>query len=126
MIGNVRGSFAGGQARRVSDAHRMIGELLLSLGVTPHLCGYDPLCDGIRMTAERDRKNAMHPNEMCMAVELLCGAPNGEHAIRDAIAVGFTERNDLHAAIFPFSARPTNSEFVCTLAELVRNRMTQP
>ena len=117
---------ARGSVRRVSDAHRVIGELLLSLGVTPHLCGYDPLCDGIRITAERECACIAHPNELFAAVEALCSVSNGEHAIRDAIGVGFTAPDDLHARIFPFTDRPTNSEFVCTLAELVRDRITQP
>ena len=123
MNSHERFSFAGGQARRVSDAHRMIGELLLKLGVTPHLVGFDSLCGGIRMTAEQDRASVLHPGEICTAVEALSGAANGEHAIRDAINAGFLERSDLHAKIFPFSDRPSNSEFVCTIAELVRSRM---
>lgn len=113
-----------GSERRVSDAHRAVGELLLTLGVTPHLSGYDPLSDGIRMTAERKRACAAHRNELFEAVETLCGTTNGEHAIRDAIDVGFASPGDLHAQIFPYTDRPTNAEFVCTLAELVRDRLT--
>lgn len=114
---------AAGHARRVSDAHRVVGELLLELGVAPHLVGYDPLCDGIRIASEQDRTWAVQPAALNAAVETLCDASNGEHAIRDAIGVGFLRPDDLHARIFPFSKRPSNSEFVCTLAELVRDRM---
>lgn len=106
-----------GETRRTGDAHRVVGELLLRFGITPHLSGYDPLSSGIRLTAERERKAG-----------LLCPGEDEprylrEHAMRDAIRAGFLYTDAIHTQIFPFSERPSNSEFVCTLAALAHDRI---
>ena len=115
-----------GTLRRREDASRVVGELLLQCGITPHLCGFEPLSDGIRMTAERRRAQGRPPlDELQPAVGSLCGKHSPEHAIRDAIGAGFLFADTLHARVFPFSDRPSSAEFICTLAELVMDRITQ-
>ncbi len=110
--------------RRTADAHRMIGELMLRMGIEPHLVGFEPLCDGVRIAAEQERTSgAASPNGIYPAIGDLCETDAGEHAIRDAIGVGFLNPGGIHAEIFPFSDRPSNFEFICTVAELVRDRI---
>ena len=117
------GQTARGSERRTEDAHRLIGELLLRMGIGPHLVGFDPLCEGIRILAEQDREAGFSPADVFPLIEELCGVTNGEHAVRDAICAGFLHPEEIHSQIFPFSNRPSNCEFICTLAELVRNRI---
>ncbi len=113
-----------GGDRRAADAHRMVGELLLRLGIGPHLVGFEPLCEGVRFAAEQDRVfGAASPAEVLPAIEDLCDVVSGEHAMRDAIGVGFLNPDGIHTEIFPFSDRPSNFEFICTVAELVRDRI---
>ena len=110
--------------RRTADAHRMIGELMLRMGIEPHLVGFEPLCDGVRIAAEQERTSgAASPKGVYPAIGDLCETDAGEHAIRDAIGVGFLNPGGIHAEIFPFSDRPSNFEFICTVAELVRDRI---
>ena len=106
--------------RSGAPAQRAAGELLLRFGVTPHLCGFDPLCGAIRFSAERDRTEppSVGMRQICGA---LCRERSPEHALRDAIGIGFLTADGIHAEIFPFSNRPGSAEFVCTLAELVRD-----
>ena len=115
-----------GRMRRRGDASRTAGELLLRFGITPHLCGYEPLCEGVRIVAERERKDERPPlSELQPAVGRLYGEQSPEHAMRDAIGAGFLGPDEIHARLFPFSDRPSSAEFICTLAELVMDRMTQ-
>lgn len=118
----------GGDAtqRCAEDATRIIGELLLRLGITPHLKGYEPLREGVRITAERERSVARPPlTDLRPMVGRICGEHSPEHAIHDAIGVGFLSAEEIHARIFPFSDRPSSAEFICTLAELVSDRIAQ-
>ena len=111
---------------RERDASRTAGELLLRFGITPHLCGYEPLCEGVRIVAEREREREHPPlAELQPAVGRLLGEQSPEHAMRDAIGVGFLGPDEIHARLFPFSDRPSSAEFICTLAELVMDRITQ-
>lgn len=115
-----------GRMRRERDASRTAGELLLRLGVTPHLCGYEPLCEGVRIVAERERERERPPlSELQPAVGRLLGNFGPEHAMRDAIGVGFLSTDGIHARLFPLSVRPGSAEFICTLAELVSDRIAQ-
>ena len=115
-----------GCMRRRGDASRTAGELLLLFGITPHLCGFEPLCEGVRIVAERERTRERPPlSELQPAVGRLLGEQSPEHAIRDAIGVGFLDADEIHARLFPFSDRPSSAEFICTLAELVCDRITQ-
>lgn len=117
----------GGKDRgREQRAQRIVEELLLRCGITPHLCGFDPLSNLIRMAAERDRSRGTGPlSDLQPMLGLLFRACNPEHAMRDAIGVGFLGSDEIHTTLFPFSDRPCSAEFVCTLAELVRDRMAQ-
>ena len=105
---------------------RIVGELLLRFGITPHLCGFDPLSSTIRMAAEEDRTCGMQPASVLQpTLGALCCESDPAHAMRDAIGVGFLGADEIHAKIFPFSDRPSSAEFICTLAELVRDRIAQ-
>ena len=71
--------FAYGGAERMPhrerDASRTAGELLLRFGITPHLCGFEPLCEGVRIVAEREREDERPPlSELQPAVGRLLGA----------------------------------------------------
>ena len=122
--------FAYGGAERMPhrerDASRTAGELLLRFGITPHLCGFEPLCEGVRIVAEREREDERPPlSELQPAVGRLLDEHSPEHAMRDAIGVGFLSADAIHTQLFPFSDRPSNAEFICTLAELVSDRIAQ-
>ena len=113
--------------RKQWDApQRAAGEVLLQFGITPHLVGFDPLCSAIRILAERDRTEGecsffgTQPT-----VSALWQDVDTEHAIRDALGVGFLGSDEIHARVFPFSDRPSSGEFVCTVAELLRDRMAE-
>ena len=115
-----------GLLRRRGDASRTAGELLLEFGITPHLCGFEPLCEGVRIVAEREREDERPPlSELQPAVGRLLDEHSPEHAMRDAIGVGFLGPDEIHARLFPFSDRPGSAEFICTLAELVMDRIAQ-
>ena len=58
-----------------------------------------------------------------VGLETLCDHVSQEHSMRDAIGAGFLNTDDIHARLFPFSDRPSNAEFIYTLAELVRDRI---
>ncbi len=129
MLTEERLFFDGGarrMPRRERDASRTAGELLLRFGITPHLCGFEPLCEGVRIVAERERACERPPlAQLQPAVERLCGEHSPEHAMRDAIGVGFLSPDEIHARLFPFSDRPSSAEFICTLAEMVCDRIAQ-
>ena len=124
-----RQSFAydgGGTLRRREDASRVVGEMLLQCGITPHLSGYEPLSDGIRITAERVRTHERPPlAELHPAVGSLCGEHSPEQAMRGAIGVGYLLSEETRAQIVSFPDRPSSAEFICTLAELVLDRIAQ-
>lgn len=106
--------------RRKEDAARLIGELLLRCGITPHLCGFESLSEGVRITAERGRGSERPPlSDLQTAVNSICGAFSPEHAMRNAIGAGFFSRDAICARSFPFPDRPSSAEFICTLAEMV-------
>ncbi len=112
--------------RRKGDASRCAAELLLQFGITPHLSGFEPLTEGVRMTAERERRSMRPPiRDLEPAMRDLCGECRPEHAMRDAIGAGFAGTNEVFARVFPFSDRPGSAEFICTLAELVSDRITE-
>lgn len=117
---------AGKTMRRTEDASRVAGELLLRCGITPHLCGFEPLKEGVRITAERSRASIRPPlAELQPAVGGLCGERSPDHAMRDAISVGFLSTDEIHTRFFPYADRPSSTEFICTLAELVADRIAQ-
>lgn len=120
------GKSDGGRTLREEDPERIIGELLLRFGITPHLKGYEPLREGVRITAERRRSSGRSPlADLGPTVGKICGERSTETAIHDAIGVGFLSADAIHTQLFPFSDRPSNAEFICTLAELVSDRIAQ-
>ena len=124
VVRSDTGRYVKRDARREENAQRVVGELLLRFGITPHLSGFDPLCGAIRIASERDRTNVMPPfYRIQPMVGELCRESNPDHALRDAIGVGFLRTDPMQAQLFPFSDRPSIAEFVCTLAELARDRI---
>ena len=120
------GRGAGRTLRREEDASRVVGELLLQCGITPHLLGFELLREQVRITAKRERlKNRPTLRDLRSATGSLCGACSAEHAVRDAIGAGFLSADGIHTRLFPFSDRPGSAEFVCTLAELALDRIAQ-
>lgn len=107
-----------------SDApHRQIGEALLRIGIEPHLCGFDTLSDGIRITAERELRFAPFRTHMEPTLGSLNGTAGWEHMMRDAIRAGFLNADEVQAKLFPYTDRPGNAEFVCTLAAALCDRI---
>ena len=109
---------------RTRDAGRCVSELLMGLGIAPHLKGYAALRDGVRMLAETSRTRRIRTNEDLYP---LLGEKGSqiEHAVRDAIRTAW-ERNAETAAqtdLFFGIEQPTNAVFLYTLAERVRDRM---
>lgn len=112
--------------RRREDASRVVEELLLQCGITPHLSGFEPLSGGIRITAERERSHGRPPlAELQPAVGSLCGERSPEHAMRDAIGAGHLLSEEISTHLVSFPDRPSSAEFICTLAELVTDRIAQ-
>ena len=105
---------------------RAAEEMLLQFGITPHLGGFDPLCSVVRMMAEQDRSVGAPPFYGAQpTVAGLWQETDTAHAIRDALGAGFLGPDEIQAQIFPFSDRPSSAEFVCTVAELLRDRIAQ-
>ena len=101
-----------GSANRTGDAQRTTGEMLLRFGITPHFCGFGSLYCGICVRAEREQTGEIPP-----------GGYLRESAMREAIGGGFLNAGAIGTEPFSRARRPTNSEFICTLAELIRDRV---
>lgn len=111
---------------RREDARRAAEELLLACGITPHLCGFAPLSEGVRITAERKRKRTgLMITELEQTMARLCGERGAEHAMRDAIGAGFLGTDGIRSQLFPYADRPSCAEFICTLAELVIDSISE-
>ena len=108
------------------EPQRAAAEMLLQFGITPHLGGFDPLCSEIRMMAERNRSEGVPPFFGARpTIAALWQDADTEHAIRDALSAGFMGPDGIHMQTFPFADRPSSAEFVCTIAELLRDRISQ-
>lgn len=111
--------------RRVNSLDEKISNIFISIGIPPHIKGYQYLREGIKMTVE-------NPSAInCVTTELYPGiaekfdtsASKVERAIRHAIEVawnrGRTEAiNSIFGArVYIGSERPTNSEFIALVAD---------
>ena len=121
----------GGQIE--ADPDILVRKALLELGVPEHLIGYPYLVDAVSMVVQdtsllRKVTKGLYP---------MVGTKNGvtpsrtERAIRHAIEVS-TDRVDMDIAkeyfgntISPSKGKPTNSEFIARVANIVRQRMAE-
>ena len=102
---------------------RIIGDLMLDLGIMPHLNGYLPLFEGVRILAGADRTQYISYSEVIPQVNALTGLSDSRSAMRTAIAQGAARAQDRYRAVFHHTSKPTNMEFLCTVAEIVRDRV---
>lgn len=107
---------------RMRNRCRMIGETMLALGILPHLNGYRPLCEAIRVVMQADRTARIRYSDVVKWTEELFGLKDADHAMRDAIRTGFLNEVEEQRAMFPFTKRPSNAEFIWTVAEALRDR----
>ena len=113
---------------KVTDLQILITKLLHNLGVPSHIKGYQYIREGIKIIYNNpDITNAitkeLYPS---LAKKFNTTASRVERAIRHAVEVSWNRGNiTLMEEIFGFSvnvdkAKPTNSEFIVTLADKLR------
>ena len=105
-----------------------ISDVLHSLGVPSHIKGYEYIREGIGLMYNKPSMIGAITKEMypAIAVKYNTTSSRVERAIRHAIEVSWTRGDyDLMEDIFGHSvdydkAKPTNSEFIATLADKIR------
>ena len=105
-----------------------ISTLLHSLGVPSHIKGYEYIREGIGLMYNKPSMLGAITKEMypAIAVKFNTTSSRVERAIRHAIEISWTRGDyDLMEDIFGHSvdydkAKPTNSEFIATLADKIR------
>ncbi|MGN0814151.1 MAG: sporulation transcription factor Spo0A [Candidatus Coproplasma sp.] len=111
--------------RRAGSLDEKISNIFISIGIPPHIKGYQYLREGIKMAIENPSiinnvTKELYPN---IAVKFETTASKVERAIRHAIEVAWNRgRVDAINAIFGVrvyigSERPTNSEFIALVAD---------
>lgn len=118
-IGEVR------ETRRVVSIDEKISSIFISVGIPPHIKGYNYLREGIKMAVERPEvinnvTKVLYPN---IALKYDTTPSKVERAIRHAIEVAWNRgRTDAISAIFGMrvyigNEKPTNSEFIALVAD---------
>lgn len=111
--------------RRVSSLDEKISNIFISIGIPPHIMGYQYLREGIKMTIEdpsiiNNVTKRLYPE---IGVKFSTSASKVERAIRHAIEVAWNRgRVEAINSIFGVrvyigSERPTNSEFIALVAD---------
>jgi two-component system response regulator (stage 0 sporulation protein A) len=111
--------------RRVNSLDEKISNIFISIGIPPHIKGYQYLREGIKMAIEQPSiinnvTKELYPN---IGAKFDTSASKVERAIRHAIEVAWNRgRVDAINAIFGVrvyigSERPTNSEFIALVAD---------
>ena len=111
--------------RRVSSLDEKISNIFISIGIPPHIKGYQYLREGIKMTIENPSiiNNVTKELYPSIGAKFSTSASKVERAIRHAIEVAWNRgRVDAINAIFGVrvyigSERPTNSEFIALVAD---------
>lgn len=111
--------------RRVSSLDEKISNIFISIGIPPHIKGYQYLREGIKMTIENPAIISNVTKELYPSIgeKFSTSASKVERAIRHAIEVAWNRgRVDAINAIFGVrvyigSERPTNSEFIALVAD---------
>ena len=111
--------------RRPMSIEEKISEIFISIGIPPHIKGYNYLREGIKMTIENPYiinsvTKELYPS---IAKKFDTTASKVERAIRHAIEVAWN-RGRIEAVNAIFGARiylgaekPTNSEFIALVAD---------
>jgi two-component system response regulator (stage 0 sporulation protein A) len=111
--------------RRATTLDEKISNIFISIGIPPHIKGYQYLREGIKMAIEHppiinNVTKELYPN---IAKKFETSASKVERAIRHAIEVAWNRgRIDVINSIFGVrvyigSERPTNSEFIALVAD---------
>ena len=111
--------------RRVSSLDEKISNIFISIGIPPHIKGYQYLREGIKMTIENPSIINNVTKELYPSIgrKFSTSASKVERAIRHAIEVAWNRgRVEAINAIFGVrvyigSERPTNSEFIALVAD---------
>lgn len=114
------------------DLEKAITSLLHSLGIPSHIKGYQYIREGIQLMYNNPTLIGAITKEMYpeIALKFETTSSRVERAIRHAIEVSWTRGDyDLMEEIFGHSvdydrAKPTNSEFIATLADKLRLEKT--
>lgn len=112
-------------ARRVNSPDEKISNIFISIGIPPHIKGYNYLREGIKMAVEdpeviNNITKVLYPR---VAEKYSTSASKVERAIRHAIEVAWNRgRIDVINSIFGArvyigSEKPTNSEFIALVAD---------
>lgn len=111
--------------KRVTSLDEKISNIFISIGIPPHIMGYQYLREGIKMTIEdpsiiNNVTKRLYPE---IGVKFQTSASKVERAIRHAIEVAWNRgRIEAINSIFGVrvyigSERPTNSEFIALVAD---------
>lgn len=111
--------------RRVNSPDEKISNIFISIGIPPHIKGYNYLREGIKMAVEdpeviNNITKVLYPR---VAEKYSTSASKVERAIRHAIEVAWNRgRIDVINSIFGArvyigSEKPTNSEFIALVAD---------
>lgn len=111
--------------RRVNSLDEKISNIFISIGIPPHIMGYQYLREGIKMTIEdpsiiNNVTKRLYPN---IGEKFGTSASKVERAIRHAIEVAWNRgRIEAINSIFGVrvyigTERPTNSEFIALVAD---------
>jgi two-component system response regulator (stage 0 sporulation protein A) len=111
--------------RRINSLDEKISNIFISIGIPPHIKGYQYLREGIKMAIEQPSiinnvTKELYPN---IGIKFDTSASKVERAIRHAIEVAWNRgRIEAINAIFGVrvyigSERPTNSEFIALVAD---------
>lgn len=111
--------------RRAASVDEKISNIFISIGIPPHIKGYQYLREGIKMAVENPAVINSVTKELYPAIgkKFATTASKVERAIRHAIEVAWNRgRVDAINAIFGVrvyigSERPTNSEFIALVAD---------
>jgi two-component system response regulator (stage 0 sporulation protein A) len=111
--------------RRVSTLDEKISNIFISIGIPPHIKGYQYLREGIKMAIERPSiiNNVTKELYPSIALKFDTSASKVERAIRHSIEVAWNRgRVDAINSIFGVrvyigSEKPTNSEFIALMAD---------
>lgn len=115
----------GRDRRRVTSLDEKISNIFISIGIPPHIMGYQYLREGIKMTIEdpsiiNNVTKKLYPE---IGTKFNTSASKVERAIRHAIEVAWNRgridavNSIFGARVYIGSERPTNSEFIALVAD---------
>lgn len=107
------------------DVYYFVKQLLLKLGIAPHLKGYEYLSCAVALSVDRDSSSIMDIYKMTADY---CKTTQGcvERAVRNAVSVFSRKENVnylnglLGSRLFDAYSYPSSGAVICYLAEYVR------